>query len=278
MCAFLGPNGAGKSTAINLIMGFLFADSGQIQVLGYLPGDVRAKRQIGFLPENFAFYPYLNAMQLLRLHLALAGVESKSSDAIASLLRQVGLDGLGRLRVGQYSRGMVQRVGIAQALAADPKLLILDEPASGLDPGGRDAVMQILTASKSNGRTVLLSSHILPDVEAVADVVVVLDHGRVVAAGKLTELLASGTCYAIVATPMPSPGICAALATLGVTLAPSGTGVRLLVEPAQQRPAIELLWSAGCEVESVEPIRASLDSFFRSLTGDSAVPPPAVPA
>lgn len=151
VCAFLGPNGAGKSTAINLLMGFLFADSGQIRVLGHPPGDTRAKKQIGFLPQNFAFYPYLNATQLLKLHLALAGVESKGPEAIASLLKQVGLDDLGRLRVGQFSRGMVQRVGIAQALAADPRLLVLDEPTSGLDPGGRDAVLRLLTTSKDSG-------------------------------------------------------------------------------------------------------------------------------
>lgn len=143
VCAFLGPNGAGKTTSIGILMGFLFADSGEIRVLGYEPGDVRAKSEIGFLPENFAFYNYLTAEELLRLHWALTGKGGPVVDGlIARLLIKVKLQGYEQLRIGKYSRGMIQRLGIAQALLGNPQLLILDEPTSGLDPAGRKEVLE----------------------------------------------------------------------------------------------------------------------------------------
>jgi ABC-2 type transport system ATP-binding protein len=166
ICGFLGPNGAGKTTSIGLMMGFHCADAGEIRVLGHAPGDVRAKAQIGFLPENFAFYTYLTAPKLLRLHLALAGHRSVDAAArISELLAKVRLQGHERLKIAKYSRGMVQRLGLAQALVADPQLLILDEPTSGLDPAGRKETLELLRALKEEGKTVFLSSHILPEVE-----------------------------------------------------------------------------------------------------------------
>src|SRR2546421_10107788 len=121
VCAFLGPNGAGKTTSISILMGFLYADWGRIRVLGCEPGDVRAKQKIGFVPENFAFYKHLNAEKLLRFHLALAGGDmTKSIGLIRDLLFKVQLQGYEKLKIGKYSRGMVQRLGIAQALLSDP--------------------------------------------------------------------------------------------------------------------------------------------------------------
>ncbi|HUP05469.1 MAG TPA: ABC transporter ATP-binding protein, partial [Bryobacteraceae bacterium] len=143
VCAFLGPNGAGKTTGIHILMGFLRPDSGEARVLGYEPGDIRAKQQIGFVPENFAFYRYLTGPQLMRMHLALAG-RPEDDGLIAELLAKVKLSGYEHLKIGKYSRGMVQRLGIAQALLADPALLVLDEPTSGLDPAGRKEVRQLL--------------------------------------------------------------------------------------------------------------------------------------
>src|SRR5437899_1800057 len=123
VCAFLGPNGAGKTTSMSILMGFIYSDRGKTRVFGYPPGDVRAKQRIGFLPENFAFYRYLNAEKLLRFHLHLSGRQIDNPEAlIASLLAKVKLDGYKGLKIGKYSRGMVQRLGIAQALLGDPEL------------------------------------------------------------------------------------------------------------------------------------------------------------
>jgi ABC-2 type transport system ATP-binding protein len=193
ICGFLGPNGAGKTTSIGLMMGFHFADVGEIRVLGRAPGDVHAKAQIGFLPENFAFYTYLTAPQLMRLHLALAGQRSGEAGArISELLAKVRLEGHERLKIGKYSRGMVQRLGLAQALLTRPQLLILDEPTSGLDPAGRKETLELLRTLKEEGTTVFLSSHILPEVEQICDRVVIIDRGRLVLTGRLQELLNTG--------------------------------------------------------------------------------------
>jgi ABC-2 type transport system ATP-binding protein len=205
VCAFLGPNGAGKTTSINLLMGFLFADSGDIRVLGREPGDIRCKERIGFLPENFAFYRYLNAPQLLRLHAALSGRAAKfgADGVIAELIAKVGLEGFEHLKVGKYSRGMMQRVGLAQALIGDPQLLVLDEPTSGLDPAGRRDILELLRSLKSEGKTVFVSSHILPEVEQICDRVVIIDRGILVRSASLNELLATGSKVELIVDVIP---------------------------------------------------------------------------
>src|ERR1035437_5038626 len=197
VCAFLGPNGAGKTTSINILMGFLFADSGQVRVLGCEPGDIRAKQQIGFVPESFAFYKYLTGPKLLRMHMALAGQRENGGSRVPDLLAQVKLNGYETLKIGRYSRGMVQRLGIAQALLADPQLLVLDEPTSGLDPAGRKDVREILLTLKSMGKTVFLSSHILAELEQFADRVIIIDRGRLIREGSLAEMLDRGGRVAI---------------------------------------------------------------------------------
>ena len=262
VCAFLGPNGAGKTTSISILMGFFFADSGEIRVLGYPPGDVRAKAQIGFLPENFAFYKYLTAPKLLRLHMALAGRNpAGSAGLIAEMLRKVKLTGYENLKIGKYSRGMVQRIGIAQALLCDPQLVILDEPTSGLDPAGRREVLQILAGLKAEGKTVFLSSHILPEVEQICDRVVIIDRGKLVRAGRLEDMLASGNRVEIAADRVPE-GFEQSPAGVGATVERGAHGVRILVEAARKREAVETLWAAGCDVTAMNPLRSTLEELF----------------
>jgi ABC-2 type transport system ATP-binding protein len=264
VCAFLGPNGAGKTTSISILMGFFFADSGEIRVLGYPPGDVRAKARIGFLPENFAFYKYLTGPKLLRLHLALAGRDSTGPEAdsrIAQMLARVKLNGYENLKIGRYSRGMVQRIGIAQALLCDPQLVILDEPTSGLDPSGRREVLQILAGLKAEGRTVFLSSHILPEVEQICDRVVIIDRGKLIRAGRLEEMLASGDRVEILADHLPE-GFEHSEAASGAAVERGPHGVRIVVDAARKREIIERLWAAGCDVTALNPLRTTLEDFF----------------
>jgi len=264
VCAFLGPNGAGKTTSIGLLMGFHFADSGQIRVLGCAPGDVRAKAQIGFLPENFAFYKFLTGPKLLRMNLALAGGRSTASpDLIPELLAKVRLQGYEHLRIGKYSRGMVQRLGIAQALLSDPQLLILDEPTSGLDPAGRKDILDLLAALKAEGKTVFLSSHILPEVEQICDRVVIRDHGRLVRSGRLREMIASDRIR-IVANGI-TPELEQTARERGAAVEHGPNGVRILVDPASVREMAEALWSNGCSVVSINPVESSLEEVFLRL-------------
>jgi ABC-2 type transport system ATP-binding protein len=264
VCAFLGPNGAGKTTSIGLLMGFHFANSGQIRVLGYAPGDLRAKAQIGFLPENFAFYKFMTAPELLQMHLSLSrGRSAQPAKPISELLDKVRLQGFEHLKIGKYSRGMVQRLGLAQALLCDPQLLILDEPTSGLDPAGRKDVLELLSILKAEGKTVFLSSHILPEVEQICDRVVILHRGRLVRAGRLQEMLASDRVR-IVAKRI-TPELEQTARERGAAVEHGLHGVRILVDSANTREMAEALWSNGCEVISINPVESSLEDVFLRL-------------
>ena len=260
VCAFLGPNGAGKTTSIGILMGFHFPDSGEIRVLGLAPGDVRAKARIGFLPENFAFYRFLTGPKLLALHLVLSERQVPDPNGlVADLLSQVRLDGHESLRISRYSRGMVQRLGIAQALIGDPQLLIFDEPTSGLDPAGRKEVLDLLAALKSAGKTVLLSSHILPEVEQICDRVVIIDRGRIVRTGRLDEILRTDDQVEIVASMLPD-GF-----PIDAAVEQTAAGIRMLVPSARKRETIEHLWCRGADVVSVNPVKGSLEEVFLKL-------------
>jgi ABC-2 type transport system ATP-binding protein len=262
VCAFLGPNGAGKTTAISILMGFFFANSGEIRVFGHPPGDIRAKEQIGFLPENFAFHKFLTAPKLLRFHLQLAGRNPAAcGNRIGELLAKVKLNGYKKLKIGRYSRGMVQRLGIAQALLCDPQLVVLDEPTSGLDPAGRREVLQLLAQLKSEGKTIFLSSHILPEVEQIADYVIIINRGRMVRSGRLREMLAGSNQVEILADRAPQdPAQAAPLRDAIVEPAPGG--VRIVVDTARKRETVEALWAAGCDVIAMTPLRSTLEELF----------------
>jgi ABC-2 type transport system ATP-binding protein len=271
VCGFLGPNGAGKTTAISLLMGFLAADSGEIDVLGYPAGDVRSRQQIGFLPENFAFYGYLTAPGLLQLHFALSGIRHPAPGAIPDLLRKVKLNGYENLRISRFSRGMAQRAGIAQALLADPQLLVLDEPTSGLDPASRHDVLELIGALKTEGKTIFLSSHILPEVESIADRIVVIDRGRLVHAGSLPDLLDTGNRAEILVDDL-SDAAEQMVAERGAEIERLAGGqpcrARIVFDAARKREMAELLWSLGCEVSSMNPLKTSLEGLFLKLVSD----------
>jgi ABC-2 type transport system ATP-binding protein len=268
VCAFLGPNGAGKTTSMNILMGFIYASSGRSCVLGYEPGDVRAKERIGFLPENFAFYRYLNADKLLQFHLRLSGRQLADPAAlIASLLAKVKLDTHKGLKIGKYSRGMVQRLGIAQALLGDPELLVLDEPTSGLDPAGRKEVRDLILALKAEGKTIFLSSHILSEVEQICDRVIIIDRGHMVRSGTMQEMLAEDNRVEIIVDQLPE-AVEHAVKEQGATVEREAHRVRIAVDVAHKRALAELLWASGCDVVSLTPMKSSLEDTFLKLVAE----------
>ena len=268
VCAFLGPNGAGKTTSMNILMGFIYASSGRSRVFGYEPGDVRAKERIGFLPENFAFYRYLNAEKLLQFHLRLSGRQMPDPAAlIADLLAKVKLDSYKGLKIGKYSRGMVQRLGIAQALLGDPELLVLDEPTSGLDPAGRKEVRDLILGLKAEGKTIFLSSHILSEVEQICDRVIIIDRGHMVRAGTMHEMLAEDSRVEIIVDHLPEE-MEQAVKEQGATVEREAHRVRIAVDGAQKRALAEMLWAGGCDVISLTPMKSSLEDTFLKLVAE----------
>ena len=205
------------------------------------------------------------------MHLALAGEPRNGGSRISGALARVRLNGYGTLKIGKYSRGMVQRLGIAQALLAEPRLLVLDEPTSGLDPAGRQDVLQLLLDLKADGRTVFLSSHILPEVEQICDRVVIVDRGHMVRAGRLTEMLERGDRVEVLADRMPEE-MERAWAERGAAIARDSNGVRIVAEAGLKRELIEALWSAGSDVIAVTPVKTTLQDVFLQLVQDSEAP------
>ena len=186
----LGPNGAGKTTLVKILVGLARADSGSAAVFGQPAGSVGAKRAAGYLPELFRFPDWMTATEFLEFHAKLArGRRAASSEKTSTLLERVGLASRADSRLGTFSKGMLQRIGIAQAMAGDPKIAFLDEPTSALDPIGRREVRDLIRELRNEGVTVFLNSHLLSEVEMVCDRVAILSKGRVVAQGKLERLL-----------------------------------------------------------------------------------------
>ena len=262
---FLGPNGAGKTTTLKLLMQLVYPTSGRAEILGRPLGDLRMKRRIGYLPENPYFYDHLTAEELLTYFAALFGYSPGERRARASrLLDEVGVGAERRLQLRKFSKGMLQRIGIAQALINDPELVILDEPMSGLDPLGRRDVRALILRLRDRGCTVFFSSHVLSDAEALCSRVAILARGRLVAIGSLTDMV-----------PFRPRGWELVVAGLPDRAVPSaGPGVRQVVRIGDGRYEVELpldpspdrimaeLAAAGAHIVSLNPVRDTLEDFF----------------
>ena len=187
---FLGPNGAGKTTTVKILLGLVRPTAGAARIFGLPAGDREARRQVGYLPENFRFHDWLTGAGLLDFHGRLAGLSAaERRSRIPEVIARVGLAGRGDERIRTYSKGMTQRIGLAQAIFHGPDLVLLDEPTSALDPVGRREVRDLIRSLRDDGVTVFLNSHLLSEVELVCDRVAIVDRGRVVRSGRLTELL-----------------------------------------------------------------------------------------
>lgn len=262
---FLGPNGAGKTTTLKLLMGLVFPSSGRAELLDRPAGDLDARRRIGFLPEHPYFYDYLTAEELLGYFAGLFGLSgAERSKRVSSLLDEVGLGAERRLQLRKFSKGMLQRVGIAQALLNDPELVILDEPMSGLDPLGRRDVRALILRLRDKGCTVFFSSHVLSDAEALCSRVAILAKGRLLTTGRLTDMLAFQIRGWEVVASGVRPELCAALApraTRATAVGDERYVFDLPVEPPPDRFVADLS-AGGATLLSVNPLRDTLEDVF----------------
>ena len=263
---FLGPNGAGKTTTLKLLMQLVFPTSGRAEILGKPVGDVSARQRIGYLPENPYFQDYLTAEELLQYFARLFGYSGADARTrTAMLLDRVGIGPeRRRQQLRKYSKGMIQRVGIAQALLNDPEVVFLDEPMSGLDPLGRRDVRALILELRDQGRTVFFSSHILADAEAMCSRVAVVAGGRLAAAGRLTDILAFQVRGWELVIDNLKPEVLARIApqlTRSTEISPRRYALDLPLDLPPDRLLSELT-ASGASLVSLNPLRDTLEDFF----------------
>ena len=271
----LGPNGAGKTTTIKLVLGLARPTAGRVLLDGRDPGDPRARRKLGYLPENPCFYDHLNAAEYLELVGELFGIDpAVHRRRSAALLGRLGLTSHARKPLRKYSKGMTQRLGLVQALLNEPTLLVLDEPMSGLDPIGRAEVKQILREERSRGVTILLSSHVLAETESICDRVGIMTGGRLLEVGAVPDLVRTGVRDWEIVVDGVSEETAASLRDTGHEVEPAGsrTVIRVAEGNALQE-TLARLTRLGLFVHAVEPRRETLEEHFvralRRSAGDS---------
>lgn len=266
----LGPNGAGKTTLMKILLGIVPPTSGTAQLLGQPLGHQQIKNQLGYLPENPYFYEYLTGTEVLRFTARLFNLDPRITQTrIPELLTQVGLsDAAGARQLRKYSKGMLQRIGLAQALINDPELVFLDEPMSGLDPMGRFQMRELILSLKQQGKTVFFNSHILSDVEQICDRVGILAQGEVVALGRLDELLGVAETYHVYfQSPAPDH-----LRTLVRDLEPQGLGWQGVLE-VEPMVFLAALAQTGGLLLDLKLQRPSLEAFFVERVANRATSP-----
>ncbi len=277
----LGPNGAGKSTLVKMLVGLLHPTAGEAKILGKPIGDVTARKRVGFLPENFAYHDWLTGKDLLRFHASLYGLgKSEAIQRIPQVLTRIGLKDQRGKKIGDYSKGMQQRIGLGCALVADPDVLFLDEPTSALDPIGRKDVRDLLVALKAEGKTVFINSHLLSELETVCDQIAIIKESRLIFQGDWREIVNKGTRVKVITGKQPLPQEINAsggfnlvshrdLSSTGesnsklqelIFTCPAGNSIPLLVEHLVQK---------GFQIHEVTPITDSLETMFFQYISNS---------
>jgi ABC-2 type transport system ATP-binding protein len=261
---YLGPNGAGKTTTLKCILGLIFPDQGVIEIFGKPHLAPEAKERVGFLPENPYFYDYLTGFEFLSFYAELFGLRKEEKEnKIRTLLQAVGLERARNLQLRKFSRGMLQRIGLAQALVNDPSLVFLDEPLGGLDPLGRKEIRDIIVGLKRAGKTVFLCSHILQDIEMICDRVAMIVGGRIINQGALSDLVSEKILF----TEVIVSGVeKAELERLGEAFSVSGGRVLLkIVEERDVEQILALVQSKKGKVHSLIPRTETLEDLFVGL-------------
>jgi len=261
----LGPNGAGKTTLIKVLMGLVPGWEGEAQLLGARPGERSARERVGFLPESHRLPGYLTGRQTLRMYAMLSGKSRAWVDErLPDWLARVGMQKDADRKVREYSKGMQQRIGLAQALIHEPELVFLDEPTDGVDPVGRAAVRAIVAELRARGVTVFINSHLLMEVERMCDRVVIMDKGRILREGTVSELTRMTGRVAFEIAPVPAD-LEELLAGLGRDLARTETGFELALEPPEQDQVVDRLRAARVSIRSIAAGRLDLEQAFIEL-------------
>jgi ABC-2 type transport system ATP-binding protein len=262
----IGPNGAGKTTTLRLLLGLVFPSGGSAKILGCSLDDIEVKRFIGFLPEQPYFYDHLTPLELLDYYARLSGVDPRErKHKVEKALARVGMADSARIQLRKFSKGMLQRVGIAQAIVHDPKLVLLDEPMSGLDPIGRREVRDLVQELNEEGKTIFFSTHILNDAETLCDRVAVLNKGELKGVGVVADLLreVSGEVEVV----WHGAKAISALSALGARCHATGDVVRALLPERLLEPALDALRANQGRLTSVTPVRATLEDYFLERIG-----------
>ena len=258
---FLGPNGAGKTTTLKLLMGLVFPTAGSARILGNEWTDPSVKAQIGFLPEQPYFYDHLTAHELLEYYGQLSGVPAKQrKHRVEQVLQQVGLRDVQGVQLRKFSKGMLQRVGIGQAILHDPKLVFFDEPMSGLDPMGRREVRDLMVQLKREGKTVFFSTHILSDAETLCDRVAIIHKGELRGVGAVEDLTSS--VQGKVEVIWHGTQVPATLKAAGAECHVTGDRVRAIIDESQQDAVIDALRRERLRLIAITPVRTSLEAYF----------------
>jgi ABC-2 type transport system ATP-binding protein len=265
---FLGPNGAGKTTAVKMLLGLIYPTSGTGDVLGAPLGDHRSRNKVGFLPEHFRFHDWLTAEEFLHLHGNLYQMPARVLNTrVPELLQLVGLENHAEKKLRAFSKGMLQRIGLAQALLNEPDLVFLDEPTSGLDPVGRRLVRDIIRDLSEAGTTVFLNSHLLSEVEITCDRVAFIRHGEVLTTNSLKSLVEGELTVEIKAYHL-NPKILAGLARWSQNIRADGDHLSLTLTSEADMPSINrYLVEQGVDVFSIRPKQLSLEDLFIQVVG-----------
>jgi ABC-2 type transport system ATP-binding protein len=265
----LGPNGAGKSTTLKLLMSLIYPTAGRAEILGESVLNLAARRHIGYLPESPYFYEYLTAEEFLTYYGSLFGFsKSELKSRVDHFLKLTDVFHARKLQLRKFSKGMLQRVGIAQAILGDPKVVFLDEPMSGLDPIGRREVRNLILQLKREGKTIFFSTHILNDVETLCDRIAILNRGTIIGSGPLSELFDQEVSHIEVVTSGIPADRLRELAGPEVSISQSGSTSRLeLPAEAHVSAIIAAIEHASGRIISINPVRQTMEDYFLKLVG-----------
>jgi ABC-2 type transport system ATP-binding protein len=269
---FVGRNGAGTTSRLESVLGLIRASGGEASILGHGVRETAFRREVGFLPENPYFYDFLTGREILRFYAKLCGVDGSARERrVGELLERVGLAHAADARLRTYSKGMLQRVGIAQALVHDPKVVFLDEPMSGLDPLGRKEIRDVILALHGEGKTIFMNTHILTDVEMLCDRVAIIVHGRIRYEGRIEDFLASDARQCDVALANVPPDLVEAFERrYEAAIGGRGENVEFRVAEKHAGELVRTALDAGAALRSVTPHRVSLEEIFLTTVAEEA--------